>query len=113
MVRAPATGCLPAKAESHLWLLVEPEHEQRESGHHRNVLLAADTETNRAAVDRSAQIRPPQQRARPRIEGLEVAFPPAREQQVGSRRQDAAVAHVGHLELPFPAALERLVSDPG
>ena len=56
---------------------------------------------DRPAVDRRSKIRLPQQRAGARIQRLEVAFPSAREQQVRSRRQDAAVGHVGHLELPL------------
>src|SRR5689334_470139 len=92
-------------------LFVNGEHEQRESGDNRYVLLVADAVADRTAVDRRAELRLPQELASARVQRLEVAFAPAGEEQVRSRREDAALRDIGHLELPFFAARARLERD--
>ena len=46
----------------------------------------------------------PQHGARKRIEGKEIAFTAAGENEVRRRRQDSATGDVRHLELPFDVA---------
>src|SRR5678816_2587792 len=48
-------------------ILLQREHEERQSGHRRHVLLVTDAVRHRAAVDRGAEVRLPQQRPGTRI----------------------------------------------
>ena len=72
-------------------LFVERECKERQPRDGRHVLPVANAERHRTAVDRASKIGLPEQRARPRIQRLEIAFSSARKQKVRRRRQDAAV----------------------
>src|SRR6185436_8066147 len=90
---------------------VEREHEQREPGHDGHVLPIADAIADRTAVDGRSEIRFPQQRSGARIQSLEIPFTSAREQQIRSGRQDAAIGHVCHRVFPLLPPRRRVERD--
>src|SRR5579862_4303931 len=85
-------------------LIRQAEHEQRAFAGSYHVLLAVHSVTDRAAGVGSAQVGVPQQLTSLGVEGHEIAVHPAAENQVPSRREDAAFGEPGHLEVPFPLA---------
>src|SRR3954447_10531427 len=84
MTAADATR--PSRNARRTRLLAEPEHEERVTAGHRDVLLVADRERHRARADRTAGLELPQRLAALRIEREEVPFVrPAEDEPAGGR----------------------------
>ena len=74
---------------------------KRVSGGDSDILFAADGKADGAARDRSPEVGFPQQIAAARVECKEITIAAAAEEDVRSRRQNAGIGNVAHLELPL------------
>src|SRR3954470_1180396 len=79
----------------------QSKSEERMAGGDGDILLPVDLKGDRAGSNLASQTGLPENCAGPGIEDVEVAFPPAREKQIGCCCQYSAIRHVCHCELPF------------
>src|ERR1700676_3751070 len=84
-----------------------PARPAAEARGHRDVLLAADRESHRAAHDAGAGLIGPEFLAGVLVISLELAFRRAGENKITARRQDAAHERRRRVDCPF------LVAAPG